>query len=428
MKTRITSAIFAVAVTLAWETGAQIYDTNGAVAQTFAGSGFSGYVDGVGQLTMFNSPSKVAADSSGNLFVLDGGNARIRKITPDGIVSTFAGGGAGSLPGYGTNVSLTSYITGTADGAMIFDRSNTLCFTRTVNSPVLLRIRTDGYVTTASLTGINQTSGLCVDSANNLYYSSGMFGGNKIYRWRTNGVVEVFAGSGNIGSADGNGIFTSFNSPTALASDSADNIYVWDSLNSLIRRINQNQDVATIAGKLGVSTSLDGTGTNAHFGGVYAMCADSSGNILVACATDNSGNGGICVRKMNAQTNVTTVAGSFSQSGYVNGAGNLSRFNGAAGVCFSGGTVYVADAGNQRIRIITHNPTVQPVLPADLELGTYLGLRITGTVGRTYRVESSPDTTNWTARATLLLPSSPFLWIDQTPVSGNKFYRALLLP
>src|SRR5207245_6116579 len=81
---------------------AQFYDTNGDYVQTFAGSGFSGYVDGVGQMTMFNNPSKIVSDSTGNLFVLDIANYRIRKITPDGTVSTFAGGGS-SIPGVGTN-------------------------------------------------------------------------------------------------------------------------------------------------------------------------------------------------------------------------------------------------------------------------------------------------------------------------------------
>ena len=372
---------------------------------------------------MFNYPSKLAADSSGNLFVLDAGNARIRKIAPDGTVSTFAGGGAGNLPGYGRNVSLEQYLAGTDSGSMICDRSNTLLLTRTVNSPALLRIRSDGYVTATSLLDFEQTSGLCVDSGNNIYYSS--TSANKIYRCKTNGVVEVFAGSGNMGAADGNGIFTSFSSPQSLAADAADNIYVWDSRNYLIRRINQNRDVVTIAGNN--SEDLDGVGRNASFVSISAMCMDKSGNVILAC--------GSSVRKMSATTNISTLAGSFSQTGYANGAGNIARFNVASGVCVSGGTVYVADSGNyiaglcnERIRSITNNPTAQPVLPANLQLNTYPGLQIVGTVGRTYQVQSSLDMTNWTTRATLLLTSSPYLWIDQIPVSGSKFYRAMLLP
>ena len=98
------------------------------------------------------------------------------------------------------------------------------------------------------------------------------------------------------------------------------------------------------------------------------------------------------------------------------------------GICFSQGTIYVADFGNQRIRSITNNPTAQPVLPANLQLGTYPGLQITGTVGRSYQIQSSGDLNAWTTRATLLLTASPYLWIDPNPVAGNKFYRALLLP
>src|SRR5882757_5921615 len=101
---------------------AQIYETNNVFVQIFAGSGFSGYVDGQGTQTMFNGPLAIAADTSSNLFVMDYYNVRIRKITPDGTVSTFAGGGPGSLPGYGTNVSLPSAIT------MTIDHSNTLYF------------------------------------------------------------------------------------------------------------------------------------------------------------------------------------------------------------------------------------------------------------------------------------------------------------
>lgn len=208
-----TLLLTAIMTAVVWHAPAQDYDTNGVVVQTFAGSGFSGYVDGVGQLTMFNEPTKIVADSVGNLFVLDFSNSRIRKITPDGTVSTFAGGGAGLLPGYGTNVSLglTYY------SAMAIDHSNALWIP---TSSGLLCIRSDAYVTRTNLSGLSFTSGVCVDSVNNIYYS----GGNQIYRWSPNGAVEVFVGSGNQGSTDGNGIFTSFSGPGALAADDADNI------------------------------------------------------------------------------------------------------------------------------------------------------------------------------------------------------------
>ena len=199
-----------------------------------------------------------------------------------------------------------------------------------------------------------------------------------------------------------------------MAADAADNIYVWDSGNHKIRRINQNKDVTTITG--GASTSTDGQ--NPSFNSVSAMCVDSSGNVFLAC--------GSSIRKMAIETNAVTLAGSFTQTGYADGAGNQARFNGASGVCVVSGTIYVADTSNQRIRSITNNSPAG--VAASLAIGTYAGVTITGTVGRSYQVQSSPDMTNWTTLATLLLNSSPYLWFDQNPVSGNKFYRAFLMP
>jgi len=137
---------------------------------------------------------------------------------------------------------------------------------------------------------------------------------------------------------------------------------------------------------------------------------------------------GSSIRKMSAATNVVTMAGSFSQSSYANGAGSLARFNGASGVCLSQGMVFIADANNERVRQISFNPQPQLVTPANLGIGTYAGITINGLVGRTYQVQSSPDLSTWTTRATLLLTSSPYLWIDPNPVAGNKFYQAILLP
>jgi hypothetical protein len=179
--------------------------------------------------------------------------------------------------------------------------------------------------------------------------------------------------------------------------------------------------VTTIAGcELG--GNIDGVGTNASFFGtrVSSMCADNSGNIYFSC--------GSCIRKMNAQTNVVTMAGSFTQSSYTNGAGNLARFNTASGVCVSGGTIFVADSANYRIRQISFNPQSQIVSGANLGIGTFAGVTITGAIGRTYQIQSSPNMTTWSTVATLLLTSSPYLWIDKNPIAGNKFYQAIMLP
>jgi len=421
MKTKITVAVILIASTLAWQSRAQTYDTNNEVVQTFAGYGIPGYVDGQGQLTAFSSPNQIVSDTASNLYVWDNGNQRIRKITPDATVTTLAGGGT-IFDGYGTNVSLSW---GTV-GSMAINHANTIWMVMANGyngNPYLLTIGTNGYVSIVNggLVNLGTSSGLCFDSVNNLYYS----GGNRIYRYNPNtGMLKAIAGSGISGNYDGQGtLFSAFNNPTALTCDQADNLYIWDSGNATVRRIDQFQNVTTISGSGYYYSSKDGVGTNAAFSGVMSMFPDNAGNIYFVC--------GSCVRKMDAQTNVVTLAGVFYQYGspsYANGPGDVALFNGASGGCFSQGMVFVADAGNNRIRNISFNPQPQVLPPASLQLSTYPGLQINGVIGRTYQIQSSPDLNAWTTTATLLLNSSPYLWIDQNPVSGNKYYRAVMLP
>ena len=411
----------ALAILSCWQAGAQTYDTNNEVVSTFAGYGIPGYVDGQGQLTAFSSPNQIAPDTASNLYVWDGGNHVIRKITPDATVSTLAGGGT-YFDGFGTNVSLSW---GTA-GSMAMDHDNTLWLVMVDGYggfAYLLTIGTNGYVAieNGGFTNLGTLSGICFDSANNLYYS----GGNRIYHYNPNNrSVQAIAGSGIFGNYDGQGpLFSAFNNPTALACDQAGNIYVWDGGNATVRRIDQSQNVTTVAGNSYYYYPIeDGVGTNATFTGVMSMFSDNLGSIYFVC--------GSCIRRMDAQTNVVTLAGTFSQypPGYVNGPGNLAQFNNASGGCLSQGMVFIADTGNNRIRNIAFNPQPQVTPPANLQLNTYPGLQITGTIGRTYQIQSSPDLNTWTTTATLLLNSSPYLWIDQNPVGGNKYYRAVMLP
>jgi hypothetical protein len=392
----------------------QIYDTNNDVAQVFAGAGQTGFLDAQGTLAIFNNPSAIVSDSSSNLFVWDANNYRIRKVTPDANVTTFIGGGTGSLPGYGTSVSLSGYQL----GASVIDSENTIWIAGRNNyssAAGILVVGSNGYTEFLSF-GSAYINGLTVDSQNNLYFGQG----SQVFKLSSTGILTVFAGSqNNTGSTDGNGIYALFNAPSPIAADAARNVYVWDTGNHLIRRIDQSQNVVTIAGN-GSGTDVDGTGFGAHFSWIYAGYADINGNIYLAC--------GSTIRKMDAATNVVTLAGSFSSPAYANGAGALARFSGATGLCPSQGKIFVADSNNQRIRLISFNPQPVLVTPPSLGISNYVGVTITGLVGRAYQVQSSRDLTNWTTATTFLLPSSPYLWIDPNSISGKKFYRAFLMP
>lgn len=399
---RTLTLIFLAVCTTAF---AQTYDTNNDVVQTFAGAGIPGYIDGQGQSTEFSSTlGSIVSDTSGNLYVWDGGNSRIREITTNATVSTFAGGGS-QFGGFGTNVSFALYSSGI--GKMTIDRSNVIWMTANFQGDTyLLSIQTNSYVSVenGNLTGMTTSSGLCFDSKNNLYYS----GSNKIYTYNSlSGASQVFAGSGVGGHQDGNGIFTEFNSPTALICDQADNIYVQES--GYVRKIDQSQNVTTI--------------TNSSLGNLMGI--DNSGNILFVNVSAD------LIEKLTIKTNVLIYAGTnYFGVGttYSNGVGNVARFNSPSSACFSQGSIFVTDTGNYRIRQISFNPQPQIVAPANLGIGTYAGVTITGSIGRTYQVQSSPDLSTWTPAATLILSSSPYLWIDPSGAAGNKFYRAFLLP
>jgi hypothetical protein len=90
--------------------------------------------------------------------------------------------------------------------------------------------------------------------------------------------------------------------------------------------------------------------------------------------------------------------------------------------------IFIADTGNNRVRDISFNQAPQIVPPASLQIQTYAGLQITGTIGRTYQIQTSPDMKTWTTLSTFLLRASPFVWIDSNPTGGHLYYRAAMLP
>ncbi|OHE81629.1 MAG: hypothetical protein A3G75_03185, partial [Verrucomicrobia bacterium RIFCSPLOWO2_12_FULL_64_8] len=333
--------------------------TPAGVVTTFAGAaGVSGAADGTGTAAEFAFPYDVALDSAGNLFVADSGNHTIRKITPAGAVTTFAGTAAtsGSTDGTGAAARFNR------PSGLAIDSGGNVYVADTGNYTIR-KITPAGAVTTFAGTvgrpgGIDATgtaatfyspADVAIDSAGNLFVADS--GAALIRKITPAAVVTTFAGTvAVVGSINGTGTAARFNGPSGIAVDGSGNVYVAESGNSDIRKITSAGVVTTLAGTAGLRGYLDATGGNARFRGPTGVAVDGSGNLVVA---DNLNN---LIRKVAADGTVTTLAGSPGNAGYANGSGSTARFNLPVGLRFDRqGNLYLADSGNNAIRKI--NPS-----------------------------------------------------------------------
>ncbi len=272
-------------------------DPNAVSISTLAGNGSQGSTNGTGTFASFYQPTGVATDTAGNIYVADLRNNLVRKISPAGVVSTLAGSG----------------LQGAANG-------------------------------TAINASFNQPTGIAVDAAGNVFIADN--GNHLIREVSPTGNVTTLAGSGIPGSANGTGTAASFNFPQGIAVDPSGNVYVADYGNNLIRKISPEGAVTTLAGsgEAGAGNSPDTVTFNKPIG----VGLDVAGNIYVADYGNNM------VRKITPSGIVTTLAGS-GISGSTNGTGAAASFNGITGVAAdaSGNDVYVADYGNNLVRLIS---------------------------------------------------------------------------
>ncbi|MFK5890746.1 MAG: hypothetical protein QM486_08455, partial [Flavobacteriaceae bacterium] len=165
---------------------------------TFAGSGTPGSVDDTGTSAQFNTPSRVAIDASGTIYVADTGNQRIRKITANGVVTTLAGSTFDFADGTGTSAKFAN------------------------------------------------PTGIAVDGSGTIYVADR--NNQRIRKITAAGVVTTFAGSGTRSFADGTGTAAQFANPTGIAIDGSGTIYVADTNNNRIRKITTAGVVTTFAG------------------------------------------------------------------------------------------------------------------------------------------------------------------------------------
>ena len=336
--------------------------TPSGVVSTLAGlAGSPGSADGTGSAARFDNSIGVAVDSAGNVYVADTDNFTIRKITPSGVVSTLAGlaGSGGSVDGTGSAARFYS-----PSGVAVDSAGNV--YVANTGTQTIRKITPSGVVSTlaglafsvgsADGTGsagrFNGPIGVAVDSAGNVYVAdSGNFTIRKI---TPSGVVSTLAGlAGSIGSADGTGNAARFFYPEGVAVDNAGNVYVADLNNHTIRKITPSGVVSTLAGLAGVVGSDDGTGSAARFYYPQGPAVDSAGNVYVADSNNHT------IRKITPSGVVSTLAGLAGSGGSVDGTGSAARFNYPSGVAADGaGNVYVADTGNDTIRKITPSGVV----------------------------------------------------------------------
>ena len=279
-----------------------------------------GSADGTGAAAQFSSPSGMASDGAGNLFVVDSYNHTIRKVViATGAVSTFAGspGNMGNTDGTGAAARFIYPSDMASDGAgnlFVVDGDYYPIQHRTIRKVVIAT----GAVTT--LAG-SQGSGRIVDGTGTAAQFSSLSGmtsdgtGNlfvgDLYTIRrvviATGEVTTLAGSpGEMGSVDGTGADARFCSPRGVASDGAGNLFVADYFNDTIRKVViATGAVTTLAGSPRNPGSADGTGADARFSSPSSMASDGAGNLFVVDEYNHT------IRKVVVATGgVTTVVGS----------------------------------------------------------------------------------------------------------------------
>ena len=318
------------------------------MVSTLAGSGASGVLDGTGAAAKFGSINDLAFDATGNLYVAEAG--AVRKITTAGVVTTLAGNGVfGFADGTGSAARFHGLMGIALDGAGNVYSADS--YNNTIR-----KITPEGIVSTIGGTGeagyldgpaatslFNMPRGVAADNAGNVYVADGF---NNRIRKISGGNVSTVAGDGVIGFADGAVATARFWYPDHIKIDGAGNLIVSDIGNNRIRKISTTGMVSTIAGS-GTKGYLDGPAATAQFKSPEGLTIDQNGNIYVGDGSNHR------VRKISTTGVVTTVAGTGDMA-FEDGNTDIAKFAFPGGVIISStGIIYVADAANNRIRKIS---------------------------------------------------------------------------
>lgn len=317
--------------------------STGAVTTVAGTAGTTGSTNGAATAgALFNHPAAVAVDGNGNVYVMDTSNQVVREISA-GAVTTVAGsltgGHTAALFFYPQGIAVTS-----AGSIYVADTGNHEIKSITAGTPSVLA----GAMGTIGLTSdtFNYPFGIAVASNGNVYVADS---GNNAIRVISGGNISTLAGTGVAGNTDGPAASATFNNPSAVAVDSAGNVYVADTGNSTIRMISTTGTVSTISGTAGTTGSNNGAEASATYNHPQGIALDASGNIYIA-DTDNS----VIREILKSSGQVSTYAGTVGQTGTTDNVRTQALFNGPTSVAVDAqGNVFVADFSNYTIRKIS---------------------------------------------------------------------------
>jgi hypothetical protein len=336
---------------------------------TYAGNGTAGYSgdDGPALDAAFQYPYGVAVDSSGNLYIADKLNNAIRKVTSSGTISTYAGNGTLGYSGDGGQARDAKL---NNPGGLALDSNGNLYIADTENN-VVREVSPAGIISTVAGNGsggfsgdqgpatsaeLLGPSGVTVDASGDLYIADSV---NNRIRVVSNGVIKTIAGNGNYGfSGDGGpAVSAELATPYGVALDTGGKLYIADYLNNRIRIVSASGVITTYAGNGTEGYSGDnGPATSAELFYPSSVALDKSGNLYISDIYNQR------IRMVTSQGIIHTVAGDGTAGfGGDGGSATLAELNHPAAVALdSSGNLYIADANNQRVRVVgSSTPAVE---------------------------------------------------------------------
>ena len=337
---------------------------------TVAGTGVWGYSGdgGPANQARLASPTHVAVDGAGNLYIADGGNHRVRRVSRSGTITTVAGTGVRGYSGDGGPALLARI----SVSGLAVDRAGNFYIADWGNHRIR-RVSRSGLITTVAGTGVQGYSGdggpasqarlafprfVAVDGAGNLYIVDS--GNHRIRRMSRSGVITTVAGTGVYGySGDGGPALAARISASGLAADGAGNLYAADRYNHRIRRIDSSGTITTFAGIGESGYRGDGGSANqARLFRPWGVVVDRSGNFYVADKYNHR------IRRVDISGTITTIAGT-GEEGYSGDGGPAvaARLASPGWVELDGsGNLYISDTSNNRIRQVDASGIITTVV------------------------------------------------------------------